>query len=898
MKKRLLACLFLAAAMVPQLKAEVTYTCTAGKNFGANEGVDKMFDNNTDTKYCGGVGEDLWALVTASEPVYVRAYETTTANDNKEYGGRCARWWTLYGTNDEAVAADANSEGWVTLSDLDNEPWPADLIPKENFYTQRFYCDKNTVGTAYKYFKFHIQHGDNTVQLSEVKILGETTPIVTYDWVEELSAPGSDKAVDWSLKAKWEGSSALAGKSLVIKTSDDKAHSVIKYSLTTHDDNVSPNRAPKTWIVEGSEDLTQWVTIDEVTEGDPITNERVKTFDFTPSNTKVACKYIRLTLTSMKGNGYQQLGEFHVVAASEEHVHNWVLTDGKEPTCVEDGGGVYTCSDCGAKKLDASQPATGEHNYIESDEHDHKNCNVCGRPDPEYMTAVDGFYQPTTADHFVWLAEMIQFNETVNIRLIQDVDLTGFNGFGNGSDIVPFKGEFDGAGHWLKNLTIDVTERNAGLFGSVEGANIHDLGFENAYVKSSQPNVGILAGNANNTTITRVAVMGNSEAHGYDHVGAIAGNTEGSTTVSNCLSDITVHSTTYQAGGLIGTTNGLTLENCLFTGQVLNDGNNAGGLIALLDSEKSPTIIRNNISAASLLKANNDGQKPIMNTANRTATYENNRVAASQLYQKGSEEPVKKEWTNADDESGLTTADRDMKCLSFYINEMGWDMEKDWKFIEAGMYPVLAWMDGEAGSQTVSVPETRYATAVAEAELNIPEGVEVYAVKVAADENTPAVATAAENADAVQAADKDLTLVKLTGVIPANTPVLVKADKGDYTFSHHVEYGDEVGENHLTAAAEDATADGTHYTLATDGKKVGFARVNSGETVPAGSVYLSVPASSTKDFYTIYDSTITGVESVAVPTDEEAETIYNIAGQRLNRMQNGINIVNGKKILK
>ena len=101
---------------------------------------------------------------------------------------------------------------------------------------------------------------------------------------------------------------------------------------------------------------------------------------------------------------------------------------------------------------------------------------------------------------------------------------------------------------------------------------------------------------------------------------------------------------------------------------------------------------------------------------------------------------------------------------------MGWDMEKDWKFIEAGMYPVLAWMAGEAGSQTVSVPETRYATAVAEAELNIPEeGVEVYAVLVAATEDTPEVATA-ENADAVQAADKDLTLVKLTGVIPANTP--------------------------------------------------------------------------------------------------------------------------------
>ena len=150
-------------------------------------------------------------------------------------------------------------------------------MPSKNFYTQRFYCDKGTVGTAYKYFKVHIKKGDTPFQLSEFKILGETTPIVTYDWQENLSAPGSDKAVDWGLKGnqKWEGQTALVGKSLVIKTNDDKAHAVIKYSLTTHDDNKSPNRAPKSWIIEGSDDLTEWVTIDEVTDGG-IPDERVK----------------------------------------------------------------------------------------------------------------------------------------------------------------------------------------------------------------------------------------------------------------------------------------------------------------------------------------------------------------------------------------------------------------------------------------------------------------------------------------------------------------------------------------------------------------------------------------------------------------------------------------------
>lgn len=179
-----MGCLLLAAAAVPTMQAEVTYTCKAGKNFGQGEGIDKMFDGRLDTKYCGNSGDDCWALVEASEAVYVRAYETTTANDSKESGGRCPRHWALYGTNDAEVAQNASSAGWVTLSDLDNAG-NADLIPKDrNFYTQRFYCDRGTVGTAYKYFKVHLIAGDTPLQLSEFKILGETKKIVTYDWVK------------------------------------------------------------------------------------------------------------------------------------------------------------------------------------------------------------------------------------------------------------------------------------------------------------------------------------------------------------------------------------------------------------------------------------------------------------------------------------------------------------------------------------------------------------------------------------------------------------------------------------------------------------------------------------------------------------------------------------------
>ena len=77
---------------------------------------------------------------------------------------------------------------------------------------------------------------------------------------------------------------------------------------------------------------------------------------------------------------------------------------------------------------------------------------------------------------------------------------------------------------------------------------------------------------------------------------------------------------------------------------------------------------------------------------------------------------------------------------------------------------------------------------------------------------------------------------------------------------------------------------------------MGFSKVNEGDVIPTGNVYLSIP-NPTKDFYTIHDTTLTGVESVAIPSEDGPETIYNLAGQRINRMQKGINIINGKKIL-
>ena len=91
------------------------------------------------------------------------------------------------------------------------------------------------------------------------------------------------------------------------------------------------------------------------------------------------------------------------------------------------------------------------------------------------------------------------------------------------------------------------------------------------------------------------------------------------------------------------------------------------------------------------------------------------------------------------------------------------------------------------------------------------------------------------------------------------------------------------------------TADGTQYVLAENDGKVAFYNVTVGTDIPAGKAYISSNA-GIKAFY-FEGNNPTDIK--AIPNENlNVENIYNLAGQRLNKMQKGINIVNGKKILK
>ena len=126
--------------------------------------------------------------------------------------------------------------------------------------------------------------------------------------------------------------------------------------------------------------------------------------------------------------------------------------------------------------------------------------------------------------------------------------------------------------------------------------------------------------------------------------------------------------------------------------------------------------------------------------------------------------------------------------------------------------------------------------------------------------------------------------------IPEGTPVILK---GTYYNKLEADLPAINIANELLGTAEDTEADGTMYILAQVDGKVGFYKATG--TIPAGKAYYKNATLAREAFFFDGDDA-TGI-SVPSVSSESSEAIYNLAGQRLNKMQKGINIINGKKVL-
>lgn len=136
--------------------------------------------------------------------------------------------------------------------------------------------------------------------------------------------------------------------------------------------------------------------------------------------------------------------------------------------------------------------------------------------------------------------------------------------------------------------------------------------------------------------------------------------------------------------------------------------------------------------------------------------------------------------------------------------------------------------------------------------------------------------------------------------VPAGEAVVLKGAQGEYNGTV-IASADALENNGLKVnLTENTPATGKEYCLANKNGVVGFYKVATTIYVKAGKAYLEIErtgSTGAKDFYAIDDETdgIRQIENGQL-TIENAE-IYNLSGQRVNKAQKGIYIVNGKKVV-
>lgn len=144
-------------------------------------------------------------------------------------------------------------------------------------------------------------------------------------------------------------------------------------------------------------------------------------------------------------------------------------------------------------------------------------------------------------------------------ELTEDLDASGVSPDA-AAVAATFTGELDGNGHTIYNLPTN-------LFGTLSGANIHDLVIEDAVVTASRS--GILANVIQNrSVIENVFIVDSSISNQVDGLGAFTGRLVNSTIRKSASVNVSVRGLV-AVGGIAGNMeSGSLIENCYVTGKV------------------------------------------------------------------------------------------------------------------------------------------------------------------------------------------------------------------------------------------------------------------------------------------------------------------------------------------
>ena len=617
-----------------------------------------------------------------------------------------------------------------------------------------------------------------------------------------------------------------------------------------------------------------------------------------PAATEVTAEQLASGEIAYKLNGDQSEIAFYQTIGTDEY-----------PTLSSESKQVYVEASFYCDGVTPKGETTYSNNSeatVTIDSHDFVDgfCTNCGNIDETYMVAnAEGYFEIGTPEQLVWFASYVNnVNMAANAVLTADITLVDdwTTPAGNWVNSAAYKGHFDGQGHVIKGFTGTSTQNYFGIFGVIStGALIENFTIYGD-INSTYQCVGAVAGYARDATPTirniHSFVNINNTYAGGRQGGILGSSNNGTVVVDRCWYSGTLDGNdaggSGNYGGIVGylynnTAAILTVSNCLFDGKVVN--NNAtpgnctfGGVIGYNNGGKA--TIKNCLSIGTVTSTVTGQFFGKLNGNN--STFANNYYMGEFVNGTGSAGAASGDEPVLVDEGQLESDEIVLKLGIAFRQNLGKDD-----------YPVL-----DATHNVVTeITDAGYATLfVDNADLTVPAGVTAYVAEV---EKTW------------------LKLSDIGGTIPASTPVILKGTPAVYEFVPGTEPTvpdgalgvsetevdasqalvkeeglDASFENVLKGAADDIDAAGK-YVLAQPGSEpIGFYQAETG-TIKAGKAYLEL-TSDVKAFYFLFpDEDPTGIANVENVQNENG-AIYNLAGQRIQKMQKGVNIVNGKKILK
>lgn len=146
-----------------------------------------------------------------------------------------------------------------------------------------------------------------------------------------------------------------------------------------------------------------------------------------------------------------------------------------------------------------------------------------------------------------------------------------------------------------------------------------------------------------------------------------------------------------------------------------------------------------------------------------------------------------------------------------------------------------------------------------------------------------------------------VVFTKISGVVPAGVPVLLKGDANAVKALDKADGGSSVSTDLKVSDGTSASTDAvTLYALATVDGVTAFYPVKKGSPIPAKRCYLEVKSTSPKAaFYSLGTNfgETTGISSVENKVEKADAPVYNLAGQLVGKDYKGLVIKNGKKFV-